>query len=286
MPSTDAEGLQGMLEAVLGRVLARPVGVEAFRSMEHGVSNRSYLVTAEGVRYVVKLRQGGLGDVLTLQAEAEVMDRAAAAGLAPAVVGADAEAGALVSRYRSGARPLTRAAAREPRNIERVAALLRALHELPAELRPLECAACARAYVQAAGNGSTARERDLAAELVARAASYDERYPRSVLCHNDLIADNILDDRALSLVDFEYAMRAAPILDLASFATMNRLGADARRSLVRAYYAERAVPFTAAEFDGVVRLLQLVAFFWARAAARESGDPARFSEFAGDDVLE
>lgn len=284
MPPTDRKhGLHSLLESVLGRVLARPVGVDAFGAVEHGVSNRSYLVTAEGVRYVVKLRQTGLGEILGLEAEAELMGRAAAAGLAPGVVGTDPDAGALVSLYRSRARPWTRAAARELHNIERAAALLRALHALPAALRPLECAACARAYVAAAGgDGLTGRERELAAEFVARAQSYDAHYPETVVCHNDLIADNILDDGALALVDFEFAMRAAPIVDLASFATMNELGAAARQALVGAYYGERTVPFTAEEFDGVVRLLRLMAFFWARAAARESDDPGRFSEFAGE----
>jgi len=285
MPHTDRKhDLQRELQAVLGRVLARPVEVDAVSAVQHGVSNRSYLVTAESVRYVVKLRQAGLGEVLDLQAEAELMSRAAEAGLAPGIVGADPDAGALVSLYRRGARPWTRPAAREPRNIERAASLLRALHALPAALRPLECAACARAYVAAAasGDGSATAEKALAAEFVARAEDYDERYPPTVVCHNDLIADNILDDGALALVDFEFAMRAAPILDLASFATMNRLGAEARRALAGAYYRERPVPFTAADFDGVVRLLRLMAFFWARAAARESDDPARFSEFAGE----
>lgn len=284
MPPIDRKhDLQGELQAVLGRVLARPVGVDAVSTVEHGVSNRSYLVTADGVRYVVKLRQAGLGDVLDLEEEAQLMSRAAAAGLAPGVVGADPDACALVSLYRSGARPWTRPAAREPRNIERAAALLRALHALPAALRPLQCAACARAYVAAAGGeGSVTTEKALAAEFVARAEDYDERFAPTVVCHNDLIADNILDDGALALVDFEFAMHAAPIIDLASFATMNGLGAEARRLLVGAYYRARPVPFTAADFDGVVRLLRLMAFFWARAAARESNDPERFSEFAGE----
>lgn len=282
MPSTDEPvQLQAVVRDVLTAVFAGPIRIDAIRAFAGGLSNRVHLVTTTEGLCVVKLRRAGPGDVLELDAEAELTRRAAAAGLAPEVLGTDARHGALVTAYRTGSTPWTRAAARQGANIRRAADLLRALHELPAALREFDAVSCARHYIEAARQTPNfdAEHDVLAAEFVQLAQEYGERYAASALCHNDLIADNILDDGALVLVDFEYAMRAAPILDLASFAAMNRLRAGERRLLLAAYYAGARMPFASANFDRVVRLVHLMAFFWARAAARQLADFRGLAEF-------
>lgn len=103
-----------------------------------------------------------------------------------------------------------------------------------------------------------------ARELIALAEEYDERFPPTAICHNDLVAENILDTGELRLIDFEYAVRAAPVLDLASLAAMTRMTARQRRLLVEAYYPDGSASFSADEFARVVRLSKLIAFFWAR----------------------
>jgi thiamine kinase-like enzyme len=98
---------------------------------------------------------------------------------------------------------------------------------------------------------------------------YVSRYPPSAVCHNDLVAANVLEARDLLLVDFEYAARAAPILDLASLAAMNDFTDDDRRKLLHAYYASSNAPVSPAELADVVRMVRLMAFFWARALPEE-----------------
>ena len=51
-------------------------------------------------------------------------------------------------------------------------------------------------------------------------------------------APNVLDDGGLVLVDFEYAVRAAPVLDLAGLAGMNDYGERECRELLAAYYGD------------------------------------------------
>jgi Ser/Thr protein kinase RdoA (MazF antagonist) len=289
MPPADAlRDRAAVVDDVLTAVVPRARRVGAVRVLDGGLSNRVYAVTTTVGVFAVKLREAGPGVVLSLQEEADLTGRAAAAGLAPEVVGTDGRYDALVTVYRADARPWTRAVAREDENLRRAADLLRALHAVPdGSLREFRCLDCALRYIDAAGGpGADGTEQaSLAAEFVQLAEDYEATHPPSVLCHNDLIADNILDDGGLVLVDFEYAMRAAPILDLASFAAMNRLGAAERRALLVAYYADAGVPPTGAEFAKVVRLLHLMAYFWARAAAREAAEPARFAEFGGRDAL-
>ncbi len=81
------------------------------------------------------------------------------------------------------------------------------------------------------------RARKWADELLGLARHYDSAYLPSALCHNDLVAANVLDDGDLVLVDFEYAVRAAPALDLAGLAGMNDYGENECRELLAAYYA-------------------------------------------------
>jgi aminoglycoside phosphotransferase (APT) family kinase protein len=277
--------LERTLNEVLASVLSRSVAIEAIRLTEGGVSNRSYRVSTDRGEYVVKLRQPGHGDVLGIDEECALMRRAADARLAPRVLGVDEKRRALVTSYRQGSRPWTSAEAGEPANIRRAAELLRALHALPARVREFECGSCARRYVEAADAASGEPEqRRLAEEFLGLAEYYDARHPGSVLCHNDLIADNILDDGTLALVDFEYAMGAAPILDLASLAAMNSFDAARRKMLLEAYYGRKSAPFATADFDKVVRLLSLMAFFWARLAASEVSDPDRLAAFGEPDA--
>jgi thiamine kinase-like enzyme len=96
-----------------------------------------------------------------------------------------------------------------------------------------------------------------------------KRYPPSVVCHNDLVAANVLEAGDLMLVDFEYAARAAPILDLASLAAMNDFTDHERNELLRAYYRTPNAPVSPAELADVVRMVRLMAFFWARALPKD-----------------
>jgi thiamine kinase-like enzyme len=84
-----------------------------------------------------------------------------------------------------------------------------------------------------------------------------------------LVAANVLETGDLMLIDFEYAARAAPILDLASLAAMNDFTNDDQRELLRAYYASSNAPVSLPELADVVRMVRLMAFFWARALPEE-----------------
>src|SRR5690606_39534213 len=103
-------------------------------------------------------------------------------------------------------------------------------------------------------------------ELFELARAYRARYPSEVLCHNDLVASNVLDDGDLKLVDFEYAVTAAPVLDLAGIAALNDFDDDGWR-LAEAYYEGMRVPFSWGELRKVVRLVRLIAYFWALSSA-------------------
>ena len=223
---------RALVAQALGRVLGRDVAIDECLLLEGSTGRRSYRVAAEGQQYVVRLGEGLYGVTLGLAAEADLTRAAAADGLAPEVVGTDPATGTLVTRWLADARVWTEATARSPREIARIAALLRRLHALKVPLPAFEAEHVARHYIAEAHRREPAdtevqrREphdtevqrrkphdtgnADLARELTMLAAEYDERFPPTVICHNDLVAENILDTGDLKLIDFEYAVLAHP----------------------------------------------------------------------------
>jgi thiamine kinase-like enzyme len=263
----DRAKLHGALSSVLG-----PGAAAAARPLGGGLNNTSYAVTHGGHRYVVRLPRPNAGSRLTLVDELALLRTLAAAGLTPEPVGIDEASGALLTCYVPGAKPWTPAAARDPANIERIAALLRRLHGVRARARTFAPQAYAETYVAIAGGFAALDSMELARaeELRLLAVEYESRHPASVVCHNDLAAANVLDDGELRLIDFEYAALASPILDLASLATMNDYSPEDVDALLSAYFAPSAAPFSLAEFAKVARMVGLIARFWELACARQS----------------
>jgi thiamine kinase-like enzyme len=274
--------------------LARVLGADIVRratlwELEGGVKRRSYLVSAGDEQWVLRLPAAGAQALLDLPTEAAVTRAAAAAGLAPDVVAVDAEAGILLTEYRASARAWSADDARRPANIERAARLLRSLHALEMNAPAFAAERIARDYLAALSAGVDARrahfdarEQSWVDELLERARYYDATYPATVLCHNDLVAANVLDDGRLVLIDFEYAVRAAPVLDLAGLAGMNDYGAHERRELLAAYRGNGGAALAEAELDRIVRLVRLIAFFWARLGELNAGDSTAYRQLAAE----
>lgn len=278
--------VRAALERVLGADVVRRA---TLYGLEGGVKKRSYLVSAGDRQWVLRLPAPGADALLDLATEADVMRAAAAAGLAPDVVAVDVEAGILLTDYRAKARAWTAADACQPRNVGRAAALLRKLHALDASAPAFAAERIARGYLGALGVGVDAgrarfdaRELAWVDELLERARYYDATYPPTALCHNDLVAANVLDEGRLVLVDFEYAVRAAPVLDLAGLAAMNDYGARERRELLAAYRDDDGDAIAEPELERIVRLALLIAFFWARLGELRAAEAPAYGALAAE----
>jgi aminoglycoside phosphotransferase (APT) family kinase protein len=149
--------------------------------------------------------------------ELRVHRLAAAAGLAPRVLDAAADASWILMEY-VDAPPWPVAQLDESRALERLGARLARLHALdvPAELPPADAPAMARGYVERLGR----RDKAAAAALqplvdqVARLTAVLARSARRALVHGDLMTSNMLGASPL-LVDWEYAQAADPGWDFA-----------------------------------------------------------------------
>jgi thiamine kinase-like enzyme len=124
-------------------------------------------------------------------------------------------------------------------------------------------------------------ERQWADELTRLGRDFDASYAPTAFCHNDLVAANILiDGAAARLIDFEYAGRGTPLLDLASLAAMNDFAEAQKRQLLGEYYGSAAAVPTLRDLDNAVRMVRLLAYFWGRVAEQRLTEAHAHSELA------
>ena len=280
-------GPDDSVRAALRRVWPDPATVDKaqIRAISGGVSPRTFLAVAGKQRYVLRMSTASSMALLDLATEAHAMRAAAAANLAPAVVAVDVEAGLLLTEYQIMS--WTNEMVREPIAISTVVRLLRALHALPVDLPVIAIEEIAMRYLDEidadAARPMTTRDRRWGDELLRLARHHRANYAPTAFCHNDLVASNILTDGvAARLVDFEYAGRGAPLLDLANLAGMNGFTESQRRLLLAEYYREPASVSLVRDLDNAVRMVRLLAYFWACVAARRAGDADAYLRFAAE----
>lgn len=242
------------------------------RELSGGLNNRSFELASGAERYLLRIRPiGGGAALLAAELESRLLRAVAATGIGPALLASHAGAGILISEFLAAARPWTAGVVRQAENIARVAPVLRRLHAVDFELPPFDLHAVLSRYLAGAVTDSQAGPEleEWQRELRALALWYEQRFEAVSVCHNDLVADNILDDgERLWLIDFEYAARAHPVLDLANLAAMNDLDPPARDALCAAYYGREQPPFSQRELARVVRMQRLLAYFWVLWSSR------------------
>jgi len=284
-PSTTAR-LCSLLNVDVGDLVVEP--------LPGGLSNRSFRLTHGASSWAARLpfaTEGQRVQTLDPASEEQLLIAVAQAGLTPEVVVYDPGTGALITRYLGSAVAWTAEKARLPENVGRIAVTLRSLHGVkatpklgrfrPVELseRYLESARCARRGGNR-GRDFDDEEQGWTRALKRLASVYEANFSPSALCHNDLVAANILDEGKIWLVDFEYAFLAHPILDLASLAGMNDYDAAQRSLLLEAYFDAESIPFRDEQLCEVVRLGRLLSYFWALSRWDDLPAPNEMSRFA------
>jgi thiamine kinase len=183
------------------------------QELSGGLTNRVYHVRSSGQECVLRLHTHNNGSVhLDRSCELAILETAADAGIAPAILYADSDAGILVTEYLHGA-PWQESDLESSENIEALAELLRHVHELPLCRSRVDLAAIAEKYEEQLHkyHGPHA----FASNCV-RIISESPVHESVACCHNDIVAANIVDSGALKLVDWEYARDNDPMFDLAS----------------------------------------------------------------------
>ena len=208
--------------------------------LEGGITNVNFTVHDRGRGYFVRI-----GDDIPVHGvlrfnELAAAQAAAAAGISPEVV--HAEAGVMVLRLIEG-RTLAPEDVRQQAMLERIVPLVRRCHlELPRYLRGPVLAFWVfhviRDYV-----GTLERQESRHAPRLPGLLEAAEALERAVgpidlrFAHNDLLAANFIDDGdRLWLVDWEYAGFNSPLFDLGGLASNNELSPEQERWLLESYF--------------------------------------------------
>jgi thiamine kinase-like enzyme len=101
----------------------------------------------------------------------------------------------------------------------------------------------------------------------------------TAFCHNDLVATNVLDDGTLALVDFEYAVRGTPLLDLANAVAMNGFGEAEQRALLEAYHGTQPAAPELLELGSLVRMVRLMTWFWASLGVARTDKSSVYADY-------
>jgi len=163
--------------------------------------------------------------------ELAILEMAGEAGIAPAVLYADVDAGILVTEYLRG-KPWQESDLESSENIEALAKLLQLVHALPLCCSRVDLTGSAEKY-----EAYLKKYHGLHAfaSTCVRIVSESPIHESVACCHNDIVAANIIDSGALKLIDWEYARDNDPLFDLASAIGFHNLDEGRQQMLLSAY---------------------------------------------------
>ena len=227
---------------LLGKTLGGDPSQLRVTPIAAGLTNKNYRLDVAGKTFFVRI-PGPATDLLAIDRANELDNTRAAAeaGVGPKVVHYEPESGALLLEWIDG-RTMSSAAFAEPGTPARIAEALRRLHAGPRFSDAFDMFRLSEFYLGVVEERSIRIPDGYREELpkVALIEAALATHPRATVpCHNDLLAENYIDDgRKLWIVDYEYSGNNDPTFELGN--TAQELGFDAARQeeLCAAYFGE------------------------------------------------
>jgi thiamine kinase-like enzyme len=207
-----------------------------------GLTNSNYLVTADGIRHVVRI-PGPSTELLAVDRanERHNAEAAATTGISPPILEYLDDWSVMILAYIEG-RTMSAESLRSPGQARRIASSLRTLHTAPRFAKDFDMFRLTEFYLGVCDERSVPiptgfRERMPQVGEVERAFAANP--VPSVPCHNDLLAENYIDDGSkLWIVDFEYSGNDDPCFELGDTAQECGFDRELRAVLCEAYFGE------------------------------------------------
>jgi len=237
-PEAAVEQLGDALDRI--PALAGPPDLRTIDKVPGGLTNRNFRVTTATGDYVVRLSTADSA-LLAIDRDAEYRNSVAAAatGVAPAVTDYLPGQGVLVIQWITG-RTLSAADLRSGSMLERVAEACRRLHGGARFHNDFDMFEIQRRYlriVQERGFRLPPRYLEFMPKVDEICSALAVQAMPSVPCHNDLLAENFIDDgQRLWLIDYEYAGNNDPCFELGNIWSEADLTTDQLEELVGHYY--------------------------------------------------
>jgi thiamine kinase-like enzyme len=204
--------------------------------LEGGITNRNYVVTRAGERFVLRVpgRDTGLLGIDRAN-EYRAASLAAEAGVGPPVIAFVPESGCFVARFVEGT-AIPEQELATPAVLASVVRSVRALHACPPIPSSFNAFRVVESYRDVASTRGVAipPAYNEASALAARVEQAFEREPSPLtFCHDDLLNANFLrSGDHVWIVDYEYAGMGDPFFDLGNLAVNNGLDEAAQEAML------------------------------------------------------
>ena len=261
-------------------------GKAAIEELKGGLTNRVYHIRSNDRECVLRLAAAGhpvLRGIsssvykaedhsgsfdLDRSCELAILQTASDAGIAPAILYSNEDAGILITEYLHG-RVWHEADLESVENIESLAALLRQVHALPACCSPLDLTGIAEKYEEflKARHGLHAFASNCVRIIRERLL-----HETVTCCHNDIVAENVIESGGLNLIDWEYACDNDPMFDLASAIGFHNLDDQTQQVFLSAYAGDAAGELKE-RLAEQVRVFDAIQWLWL--ASRHLASPRR-----------
>jgi len=228
------------IEQVLSRATTFAGKEVEVSELSGGLTNVNYLVTADGIKHVVRI-PGHSTELLAVDRENERYNASAAAttGVSPRVVEVLREWDVMVLEFVEG-RTMTGELLRSPEQARRISDSLKRLHTAPPFRKDFDMFRLTEFYLRVCEEHAVPIPmgfRDRLDQVGEIEASFAAHPVARVPCHNDLLAENYIDDgRQLWIVDFEYSGNNDPCFELGDTAQECGFDQDLRAILSEAYF--------------------------------------------------
>lgn len=237
------------VEAVIAAIPSWAGRAIEVRDLSGGLTNHNYLVTVDGTPVVLRI-PGAATELLAVDRANEVANAQAAAttGVSPRVLHHVPGIDATVIEYVPG-RTLSNETLGEPGMPTRVARALRRLHAGPRFRDDFDMFRLTERYLGVIDSRAIPVPdgyREALRALPAIEAALAARPLPTVPCHNDLLAENYLDDgREIHVIDFEYSGNNDPCFELGNTCQELLWDDDRITELCRAYFGVASEPLLA-----------------------------------------
>lgn len=229
-----------------------------------GIINNTYLISSDNNKYIVKLeRKEKIGQTISLKKQTDLIIYLSNHEITPKLISFNEELSILMLEYKENFFRKPKLEMSKVKNIEKVIHILKKLHKLEFNLPELKLTKVAKNYIKNIGgiDKLDQEKKQWSEYMFSLADIFDKKFEPNSLCHNDLIPENIIYNRSIWLVDFEFSVISDPVLDLAGLAAMNNYNTKQIEFLLGSYYG-RKIPYPIKLFKDLILLLKLITYFW------------------------
>jgi thiamine kinase-like enzyme len=243
--------------------------IQDIAEMKSGMTNRSYLFSCNGERYIIRIPGEGTDKLINRAQEAAAYRAISSLDISEPLVSIDPQTGHKLTRFLDGVRNC------DPGNPEEVCCCMQALrsfHELGLEVDHGFDPINELLYYEQLRNGDSSLYPDYeqtkagVLELGEWVATLDR--PRT-LAHIDAVCDNFLfapdpatGQERIFLIDWEYAGMQDPHIDIAMFAIYALYDRQQILTLIDAYFPEGCPDQTRAKIYGYIAICGLLWSNW------------------------